>query len=254
MAHERPLAVVVLAAGQGKRIGHPLLPKVLLPLNGRPLLHYVLQTAQRLSPEALYVVVGFRGEMVEQYVRAHFQEAQLVWQREQRGTGHAVWQTAPMLEHFPGDVLVLPGDVPLVRAAVLQQLHHAHQAHRTVVSLLSTLMPEPRGYGRILRDAEGRLVGIVEERDATPQQRELREVNTGVLMAQAAWLYRLLPQLRPDNAQQEYYLTDVVALCVQHGLPVWAEQVPEWEQFQGVNTWEELERLQQLAKTVADAR
>jgi bifunctional N-acetylglucosamine-1-phosphate-uridyltransferase/glucosamine-1-phosphate-acetyltransferase GlmU-like protein len=115
-------------------------------------------------------------------------------------------------------------------------------------------MPDPTGYGRIVRDPSGAFLRIVEERDASPEERALQEVNTGILLARAEWLYRLLPELRPENAQREYYLTDLVALCRHRGAPVWAELVPDWEQFQGVNTWEELERVAALLRQMRQGR
>lgn len=241
--HERPLAAVVLAAGKGKRIGHPSLPKALLPLEGRPLLEYVLLQLLHLPLQRVLVVVGFRGEQVVHFVREHFPAVETVWQTEQLGTGHAVWQTAPQLGNFPGDVLILPADVPLVQARSLQRLVQAHRDRGAVLSLLTTRMPEPSGYGRVIRDVSGGLLRIVEERDASPEERAVQEVNTGILLVCADWLYRLLPELRPQNAQQEYYITDIVALCRERGATVWAELVPEWEQFHGINTWEDFERV-----------
>ncbi len=215
------------------------------------MIEYVLRAVQQLPVERLLVVVGFRGEQVVEYVRRHAPSAECVWQDEQLGTGHAVWQTAPLLREFPGDVLMLPADVPLVQTQSLQQLLQAHRAHGAVLSVLTTRMPNPVGYGRIVRDASGALLRIVEESDATEQERSIPEVNTGILLARAEWLYRLLPQLQRRNAQQEYYLTDLVTLCCQHGLPVWAEVAPQWEQFQGVNTVEELERAAALLRKVS---
>ncbi|GBD06265.1 Bifunctional protein GlmU [bacterium HR21] len=251
---EPAVAAVVLAAGKGKRIGHPHLPKALLPLDGRPLLDYVLSQLLHLSLQRVLVVVGFRGEQVVEYLREHFPAVESVWQAEQLGTGHAVWQTAPQLQGFPGDVLVLPADIPLVRAQSLEQLIRAHRTHGASVSVLTTRMPDPTGYGRIVRDPSGAFLRIVEERDASPEERALQEVNTGILLARAEWLYRLLPELRPENAQREYYLTDLVALCRHRGAPVWAELVPDWEQFQGVNTWEELERVAALLRQMRQGR
>lgn len=240
------LAVVVLAAGKGKRIGHPELPKVLLPLRGRPLLHYVLESVRALQPERCIVVVGFRGEQVEAFLRHAFPEVEIVWQREQLGTGHAVLQTEPLLRHFSGTVLMVTGDTPLIEPETLRRFVEHHRHSGAAVSVLTALFPDPTGYGRILRNGQGKLLRIVEDRDATEAERAVQEVNTGILAAQAAVLYEVLPAVRPENAQREYYLTDLVELCHRRGMPVEAWMAERWEQFQGVNTLEELRQVEQL--------
>lgn len=238
------LAAVVLAAGKGKRIAHPTLPKVLLPLRGRPVLAYVLEAVGALQPEHLFIVVGFRGEQVAAWVRAQEPRATIVWQGEQLGTGHAVMQTEPLLRDFPGDVLIVTGDTPLVRAETLREFVRQHRRAEVAVSVLSAQCPEPTGYGRLLRDEQGAVVRIIEESDATPAERQIREVNTGILLAQAPVLFALLPLLSRQNAQQEYYLTDVVALCRQYGYRLEAWCAPDWDEFHGINTWEDLARVE----------
>ncbi|MCS6966123.1 MAG: NTP transferase domain-containing protein [Candidatus Kapabacteria bacterium] len=240
----KPTAVVVLAAGKGKRIGHPELPKVLLPVWGRPLLAYVLDAVCVLQPRRLLVVVGFRGETVEAFVREWYPQAEIVWQPEQLGTGHAVLQTQPHVGGFHGDVLIVTGDTPLIQGETIAAFLAYHRHSGNVVSVLTTYVPEPTGYGRILRNGQGELIRIVEEHDAMVEERSIREVNTGIIAAQATILYELLPQLGRYNAQREYYLTDLVALCRQQGYPVGAYCAPQWEQFQGVNTLEELRRVE----------
>ncbi|MFM1886305.1 MAG: bifunctional N-acetylglucosamine-phosphate uridyltransferase/glucosamine-phosphate [Pseudomonadota bacterium] len=209
-----PLSIVVLAAGQGKRMRSDL-PKVLQPLAGKPLLQHVLDTARQLAPAGLHVVYGHGGEQVQ---KAMAHEA-LHWalQAEQKGTGHAVAQAMPAI---PDDhlVLVLYGDVPLVKHGTLQQLVALAAVDR--LSLLTVELADPTGYGRILRDEAGRVRGIVEQKDATPAQLAVREGNTGVLVAPAATLKRYLAALRSDNAQGEYYLTDVIGMAVEDGLGV----------------------------------
>jgi|LJSS01.1.fsa_nt_gb UDP-N-acetylglucosamine diphosphorylase/glucosamine-1-phosphate N-acetyltransferase len=242
------LAAIVLAAGKGTRIGHPELPKVLLPLRGRPLLAYVLDAVTALQPERLLVVVGFRGDQVAAFVRTSFPQAELVWQLEQRGTGHAVAQTEPVLRDFTGDVLIVTGDTPFLRGDTLQAFVGFHRRHQYAVSVLTAHMPEPAGYGRIVRDAEGRLLRIVEDRDATDAERALTEVNTGIIAARAPLLFALLPLLQPHNAQREYYLTDIVTLCREQGYPVGGYCAEEWEQFLGINTLEDYHRAEQLVE------
>jgi bifunctional UDP-N-acetylglucosamine pyrophosphorylase / glucosamine-1-phosphate N-acetyltransferase len=209
-----PLAVVILAAGEGKRMKSAL-PKVLQPLAGVPLLKRVVDTARALRPASITVVYGHGGEAV----RAALAAEQLTWvlQQERRGTGHAVQQALPHIED-DARVLVLYGDVPLIRVQTLEEL--LLEAGNTGVALLSVELDEPEGYGRIVRNARGEVQKIVEQKDASRRELALRECNTGVLVAPAARLRTWLAQVRPHNAQAEYYLTDVIALAAKSKVPV----------------------------------
>src|SRR5581483_2797609 len=205
-AEERPLAVVVLAAGQGTRMksAHA---KVLHCLGGLPLIQHVLRAAEPLGADRIAVVVGHQAQAVEQACAGF--DAQFALQAEQRGTGHAVAIAGyAELGDFDGDVLVLYGDVPLLTTESLRRLIAEHHARDATLSLLTTIVEDPTGYGRIVRDAAGALVGIVEERDATPEQRRIREINPGIYCVRSRFLFPALERLRPDNAQGELYLTD----------------------------------------------
>jgi bifunctional UDP-N-acetylglucosamine pyrophosphorylase/glucosamine-1-phosphate N-acetyltransferase len=233
-----PLSVVILAAGQGKRMNSDL-PKVLQPLAGKPLLQHVLDTAAALSPAALHVVYGHGGEQV----RAACTDAAITWslQAEQRGTGHALLQAMPAI---PDDhqVLVLYGDVPLLRAATLRQLLALASARQ--LSLLTVELRDPSGYGRVLRDSRGRVRSIVEQKDASAAQRRVREVNTGVMVLPAQPLRRWLGALRSDNAQGEYYLTDVIAMAVKDRFGVAPLVAGSEAEVQGVNDKLQLAQLE----------
>ena len=233
-----PLSVVILAAGQGKRMKSDL-PKVLQPLAGRPLLGHVLATAAELAPDAVHVVYGHGGDQV----RAAFAEAPVQWalQAEQHGTGHAVMQAMPAI---PDDhtVLVLYGDVPLTRADTLRAL--LERSGERALVLLSVMLDDPTGYGRVLRDNAGNVYRIVEQKDATRREQAVRESNTGILAAPAAALRRWLSALRNDNAQGEYYLTDVVTLAVKDGLGVEAVVSPTVAEVLGVNDKLQLAQLE----------
>ncbi|NUS37443.1 MAG: bifunctional UDP-N-acetylglucosamine diphosphorylase/glucosamine-1-phosphate N-acetyltransferase GlmU, partial [Lysobacter sp.] len=201
-----PLHVIVLAAGEGKRM-RSVLPKVLQKIAGKPMLAHVIDTARALRPEGLHVVHGHGGDQV----RAAFAHAtDLTWaeQARQLGTGHAVQQAMPAVPDG-ARVLVLYGDVPLLRVDTLQRLLGAPGR----LAVLAAELPEPLGYGRIVRDAEGRVARIVEHKDADADERRIRLINTGVIAADANALRRWLDALRNDNAQGEYYLTDVFAMA-----------------------------------------
>ena len=209
-----PLSVVILAAGQGKRMNSDL-PKVLQPLAGRPLLAHVIDTARQLKPAALHVVYGHGGEKVREAFAA--EPVQWVLQSEQRGTGHALLQAMPSIPDSHR-VLVLYGDVPLLQAQTLAAL--LALASPAQVALLTAQLPDPTGYGRVLRDARRRVRRIVEEKDASAVQRRVREVNTGVMVLPAGPLRKWLAALRSDNSQREYYLTDVIAMAAKQRVAV----------------------------------
>jgi len=229
-----PLSVVILAAGQGKRMGSDL-PKVLQPLAGRPLLAHVVATARALQRDAIYVVHGHGAEQV----RAAIPGGDVRWslQAEQKGTGHAVAQAMPGVPDGH-TVLVLYGDVPLIRAETLADL--AKRAGPASIALLSARPVDPAGYGRVVRDAAGRVVRIVEDKDANQKERAIGEINTGVLAAPATRLRAWLGALRADNAQGEYYLTDCIGAAVRDGCAVEAVVAETAAEVLGVNDKREL--------------
>ena len=233
-----PLQVVVLAAGQGKRM-HSDLPKVLHPLAGRPLVAHALDAAKSLSPRQLCVVIGHGGQAVRDAVSGDG----LAWavQEHQLGTGHAVAQAFPQLD---GDatLLVLYGDVPLIAPATLSSLVDA--ASNGALAILTQEVENPTGYGRIVRDGSARVVRIVEEKDATQLERAIREVNTGILAAPRAQLEKWLAGVGNDNAQREYYLTDVVAAAVRDGVAIEVRHPAAAYECLGVNSKGELAQLE----------
>ena len=231
--------VVILAAGQGKRMRSDL-PKVLHRLGGRPLLAHVLDTARELSAGRICVVYGHGGEAVREALDAD----DLAWvkQEPQLGTGHAVLQTLTFLE--PGvPTLVLYGDVPLIGTATLSRLV---EMAGSGLGILTEDLDEPSGYGRIVRDEAGRVLRIVEERDASQDERTLSEINTGFVVAPTAALMRWLPALGNDNAQGEYYLTDIVRLAIGEGMPVATTQPDASWEVLGVNSKVQLAELERL--------
>jgi len=233
-----PLFVVILAAGQGKRM-HSDLPKVLQPLAGRPLLKHVIDTARSIQPAATYVVYGHGGERVREALKD--EPVSWVLQAERLGTGHAVLQAMPGVPD-KALVLVLYGDVPLIGSTTLTRL--VSLAGPRKVGLLTVSLEDPTGYGRVIRNARGEVRRVVEQKDASSKELRLRECNTGVLAAPAGALRKWLRALTNDNSQGEYYLTDVIAMAVKDGIrvqPLLAERVVE---VLGVNDKSQLATLE----------
>lgn len=232
------LNIVILAAGKGTRM-HSDKPKVLHALAGRPLLQHVLDTATLLVPAKTCVVYGHGGEAVPQAMAQY--TASFVLQEPQLGTGHAVQQTLPQLND-DSTTLVLYGDVPLIQANTLKHLLHTPGT----LSLLTLHLDNPTGYGRIMRNDAGKVTSIVEEKDATPEQRATREVNTGILAAPTQLLRNWLGKLSNKNSQGEYYLTDIVAMAVAEGIEVSTSQpVHAWE-VMGINSKIQLAELERI--------
>ncbi len=240
MSH--PLHVIILAAGAGKRMKSAL-PKVLQPVAGRPMLAHVIETARQLQPAGIHVVHGHGGEAVRAALAG---QDDLAWaeQVQQLGTGHAVLQAMPAVPDT-AQVLVLYGDVPLIRADTLRAL--LHDAPRLAV--LVAELDDPGGYGRVVRDAEGKVAAIVEQKDANDEQKRIRTVNTGIITAESTALRRWLSGLSNANAQGEYYLTDVFAAAAAEYTPALLVHVADPQEAEGANDpWQlaQLERAWQL--------
>jgi bifunctional UDP-N-acetylglucosamine pyrophosphorylase / glucosamine-1-phosphate N-acetyltransferase len=236
-----PLHVIVLAAGQGTRMKSAL-PKVLHPVGGKPMLAHVLETAQALGASACHVVHGHGAQAVRDWHAAQPAAGAVHWvlQAEQLGTAHAVIQALPGIPDA-AQVMILYGDVPLISATTLQALQRAG-AHS--LALVTVRLGNPRGYGRILRGADGEIRGIVEENDASAEQKQISEINTGLMSAPAARLKDWLARVGNHNAKGEYYLTDVVALAVAAGHPVVAVVAASAEEVEGVNDRVQLARAE----------
>jgi bifunctional UDP-N-acetylglucosamine pyrophosphorylase / glucosamine-1-phosphate N-acetyltransferase len=240
------LNIVILAAGKGTRM-YSDKPKVLHELAGKPLVQHVLDCASALHPQQVCVVYGHGGEAVPQAMQQY--PAKFVIQEPQLGTGHAVQQAMP---HLADDsrTLVLYGDVPLIQHSTLHQMQQAGDG----LVLLTVNLPNPAGYGRIVRDSQGDVLSIVEEKDATPGQREINEVNTGILLAPTKLLRGWLANLHNNNSQGEYYLTDIVSMAVQQGVAVHTVQpAHEWE-IHGINSKSQLMVLERTWQLVEASR
>jgi bifunctional UDP-N-acetylglucosamine pyrophosphorylase/glucosamine-1-phosphate N-acetyltransferase len=242
------LNIVILAAGMGKRM-QSTLPKVLHKIAGQPMLTHLLRTAQSLSPDRLMVVIGHGADTIRQaYEGMPTSAVNFVLQTEQLGTGHAVGQTSDQLldDDKNSLTMVLYGDVPLVQADTLRTLQ---AAAKQGLALLTETLSDPTGYGRIVRHAQGHVTAIVEQKDATDTQRLIQEVNTGMLVAQTALLKKWLQALNNQNAQGEYYLTDIVAMAVSQGITIQTVQPQAPYETLGVNSRSQQATLERLWQT-----
>jgi len=240
-----PLAIVIIGAGKGTRM-HSALAKVLHPLAGQPLIAHVLNLAMQLDPRHLIAVVGHQADAVRQVCEPR--GAACVVQEPQLGTGHAVAQAEPVLGTFEGDVLVLYGDVPLLQLDTVRALLDEHRQRDASVTVLTTSMEDPSGYGRIVRNREGAIEAIVEHRDASPAQLAIREINTGIYCLKSPFLFRALSRVGSQNAQGEQYLTDVVGVAVSEQFPVAYVTAANAQETMGVNTRLELAQLEAVLR------
>ena len=233
--------IVILAAGQGKRM-HSNLPKVLHPLAGKALVSHVIDTARSLSPQTLCLVYGHGGDTV----RTTLDSPDLSWalQEPQLGTGHAVQQALPHL-NTAGTTLILYGDVPLIQAETLKRLVHAAQ---DALAVLTLELPDATGYGRMVRNAAGQVVRIVEQKDASAEERNIREINTGIMAMPTARLGEWLGRLSNDNVQKEYYLTDIVGMAVEQGLPIRTANPKHGWEVLGINSKVQLAELERIVQ------
>jgi len=241
------VGIVILAAGKGKRMGG-IHPKVMFELDGRPLIDYVIETAGKLEPERICVVVGFGREQVKEHLAGR-DNLEFAVQEPQLGTGHAVIQTKDAFRGFRGMFMVLYGDVPLISLETLRKLIRQHEETGAAATILSAEYANPFGYGRIIRDDRGNVNRIVEEKDAPDEIKKIREINTGIYVFDADKLFAHLDELRPENVQKELYITDMIGIFRKKGFPVGAVLAQHPEETYGVNTPEQLEELRQLLKS-----
>jgi len=240
-----PFTAVVLAAGLGKRMNSDL-PKVLHPALGKPLLLHVLGQLDPLKPRLTVVVVGHRAPLVREALRGR--DVSFAEQTPQLGTGHAVQMAWSAIEKGPETLLVLAGDMPLIRTATLSRLLERHEREGNGVTFLSGVLEDPSGYGRVIRDGRDEFVKIVEERDATPGERAVAEVNSGIYCFSREPLREALGFLRADNRQQEYYLTDTLSFIKGHGGRIGVERATDSRELFGVNNPEQLGMVEEALR------
>lgn len=242
---------MIMAAGKGTRMKVPDRPKVMFELNGKPMIHYVVDLAYDLDAGRVLTIVGFQGETVTAYIKQSHPDVETVVQAELRGTGHAILRTEEALSDFSGDILVLSGDVPLLKRATIDSLIAHHRTTGAVATILTAVLDDPAGYGRIVRNQDGSVQKIVEHRDATAEELSIREINSGIYVFEKKRLFDGLNHINPHNVQNEYYLTDVFEYFWRHRWVVSALKAPHHDEIRGVNTMEQLEEAKAVATGTA---
>lgn len=250
MNENKDCSVVILAAGQGKRMNNPDLPKVLADLDGKPLLSYVLDVSQSINAKEIITIIGHKKELVEEYLKNNYNSVKTAYQLEQLGTGHAVMQSAEQLKDFDGNVLILCGDVPLLRTKTINTFIQNHNKSNADLSVLSAITENPTGYGRIVRDADGNFTKITEQKDASEEVKLIKEINSGIFLVDSKMLFEALNKISNKNAQGEYYLTDIVEIFINDNKTCMAFAGVGFDELQGINSPEDLARAAKYMSTM----
>jgi len=244
-------SVVILAAGKGKRMKNPDMSKVMALLAGKPLIEHVLEQVQNLKSEKTIIIVGHQKESVIDFVNSlKIKNISYVEQNEQLGTGHAVAQAESEFIGYEGNILILSGDVPLLQSRTLNNFIDNHTDYFNDLSVLSTFTDNPTGYGRIVRDKNKKFLKIVEEKDATPEEKLIKEINSGVYILRCEYLFDALKEVSNKNSQGEYYLTDIIDILRKQGLQVGAFAGAKFEELQGINSPDDLERAEKYYSVI----
>jgi len=246
------LATVILAAGKGKRMKNPDKSKVMFELAGTPLIEYVVNLALRIESEKVVLIIGHQKQSVINFINSKYKneisKIKFAHQDQQLGTGHAIMQTYDSLKNFEGDVLILSGDVPLLRYETVEKFFAFHKENNFKASLLSAILSDPYGYGRIIRDENGNFIDIVEEKDAADEIKKIKEINSGIYIIDCKLLFEAIKTLDTDNAQGEYYLTDIFRYFKENKVSIGAIPVKNNIEIAGINTVEQLEEMSVLIK------
>ena len=238
----KELRVIILAAGKGTRMNSDL-PKVLHKLQGKALIDYVIDESELLDPKEIILVVGFKKEQVMKHTknRIHLKYATQV---EQLGTGHAVLQTKELLKNKKGHILILYGDVPNIKASTLMPIVDDHISNNRDLTLITAEIDDPSGYGRIIRDKNGNLLKIIEEKDCNNNEKKIKEWNPGIYIFKTKEVFRILNSIKTNNASKEYYLTDAIGLAQQSNMQIKAIKIANSGDVIGINTTDQLKELE----------
>jgi UDP-N-acetylglucosamine diphosphorylase/glucosamine-1-phosphate N-acetyltransferase len=239
-------SALILAAGKGTRMKSNL-AKVLHALCGNPMLAYSVEVARSAGVEKIVVVIGYQGDLV----RKTFQDQGLIFveQFEQLGTGHAVLQARQIFRDYEGTILILCGDVPLLGVSTVKNMLECHVSGEAVITVLTTILDDPGGYGRVIKGGRaGGVMKIVEAKDATPDEKKIREINTGIYCVDSKFLFDAVSEINNDNAQKEYYLTDMIEMAFNRGFKILSMIVPNSLEVMGINTPEDLQKASDLKR------
>jgi UDP-N-acetylglucosamine diphosphorylase/glucosamine-1-phosphate N-acetyltransferase len=244
---KQKVSAIILAAGKGKRMKSDL-AKVLHPLCGKPMLTYSVDAARALKVEKIVVIIGHQAGLV----RETFKDEGLIFveQREQLGTGHAVLQARDVFRSYDGTILILCGDVPMLSHSTIRTLLEVHILEKSVVTVLTTILDDPSGYGRVIKEGDkGEISRIVEEKDATPAEKKIREINTGIYCVESNFLFRAIGDIGNENIQKEYYLTDIVGIAWKKGFKTRSFITANSYEVMGINTPDDLKKASKRMTT-----
>ena len=238
----KELRVIILAAGKGTRMNSDL-PKVLHKLHGKALIDYVIDESELLDPKEIILVVGFKKEQVIKHTNNRF-HLKYATQVEQLGTGHAVLQTKELLKNKKGHILILYGDVPNIKASTLMPIVDDHISNNRDLTLITAEIDDPSGYGRVIRDKNGNLLKIIEEKDCSDNEKKIKEWNPGIYIFKTKEVFRILNSIKTNNASKEYYLTDAIGLAQQSNMQIKAIKIASSGEVIGINTTDQLKELE----------
>ena len=230
--------IIILGAGKGARMQSEL-PKVLHKINNKPMIEHVVDVAKNLNPEKIIVVVGYKKELVIESLKEN--EIIFVEQKNQNGTADAIKECIPAIKNSCGDILILSGDVPLIRTSTLESFINLHNNKKALGSLISAELPDATGYGRIIKNNKGQLIKIIEHKDATNQQKEINEINSGIYIINSKVLNQKISLIDNDNKQQEYYLTDIFNFIDENDTSIY--KIKNYHEVSGINNIDQLENL-----------
>jgi UDP-N-acetylglucosamine diphosphorylase/glucosamine-1-phosphate N-acetyltransferase len=243
---KQKISAVILAAGKGTRMKADI-AKVMHPLCGKPMLTYSVDAAKAVNAEKIVVIIGHQAGLIKEAFRD--QDLIFVEQREQLGTGHAVLQARDVFHGYDGTILILCGDVPMLSPSTIRALLEVHIQEKSTVTVLTTMLDEPSGYGRVIKEAEEAGISrIVEEKDASPAERKIREINTGIYCVESNFLFRAVGDIGNENVQKEYYLTDIVGIAWQKGFKTRSFIAANSFEVMGINTPDDLEKASERMK------
>ena len=246
----KKLAVVIMAAGKGTRMNNPDKAKVMYEIVGEPLISHVVKLAKNINADKIISIVGFKKEEVTEFLYLNFENILIAVQEPQLGTGHAVMQTENYLNDFGGDVLVLSGDVPLLKIETIEKLFKLHSETNSVATILTGKLKDPTGYGRIIRNSENNVIAIVEHKDANDEIKKINEINSGIYIFNSLELFKSLKNLKNNNAQKEYYLPDVFKDFFNLNMKISAMIIEDFNEVNGINTIEQLNETEKYFKRI----